>query len=354
MPQISVIVPVYNVEQYLDQCVKSILAQSFTDFELLLVNDASTDHSLQKAQEYRFDRRVQVLDKPHGGLGNTRNYGVQHARGKYLLFVDSDDWVEEDMLRDLYSLAEAYRADLVVFNFVRENLQNAESRVCSLPVHYPEFGQDIQKRMVAELVGPDPCDGPWHHVELLGCACRRMYLRSWYLKNNISFGNEQKIMLEDLPVSLHAHCASERLLLTGGAYYHYRYNPNSLSTRYRPRKMEMLTACFQRMRKILLNYNLYEQYRERHLAWFLRFAAHSSLVNCFSPLNPAGFSGRYREVCEILKNPVLREAARSDYLKHGAASDRMILRVLRTHFPPLVYLSYRLYSRILMKDETRK
>ena len=354
MPQISVIVPVYNVEQYLERCVKSILAQSFTDFELLLVNDASTDHSLEVAQKFQFDHRVKVLDKSHGGLGDTRNYGVGRSSGKYLLFVDSDDWVEEDMLRDLYALAEAFRADMVLFNFVRENLKSMEHRECRLPVFYPDFGREVQERILSELVGPDGSDSPWRRVEMLGCAWRRMYLRSWYVNSGIVYGDEGKIMLEDLPASIRAHCMSKRLLVVGGAYYHYRYNPDSFSTRYRPHKMEMLTECFAVVRQILQENGLYEQYRQRHLAWFLRSAAHSSLVNCFSTGNPAGFRGRYREVAGILKNPVLKEAAKSDYLKHASRADRFVRLVLKTHFAPAVYLFYHIYSSMLRKDGARK
>ena len=354
MPQISVVVPVYNVENYLERCVKSILSQSFSDFELLLVNDASTDGSLAAAREFCSDPRVQVLDKPHGGLGDTRNYGADRASGKYLLFVDSDDWIEEDTLRDLYLFAEAYRADLVAFNYVRENTKSGESRECRLPLNYPECGTEIREKMLTELIGPDPDGGPWRSVEMLGSSCRRMYLRSWFREKNIRFGNEQKIMLEDLPVSIRAHCVCKRLLVVGGTYYHYRYNPDSLSTRYRPGKMEMLTGCFGTVKKDLEECGVYEQYRERHLAWFLRMAAHSSLVNCFSPANPADFRGRWREVRGILQNPVLRQALKSDYLKHGARADRIVLRVLRTRFTPFIYLFYKTYSAILRKNEKKK
>lgn len=354
MPQISVIVPVYNVEKYLAQCIKSILAQSFSDFELLLVNDASTDSSPEIAREFCDDPRVRVLDKPHGGLGDTRNWGAARASGKYLLFVDSDDWVEEDMLRDLYLLAEAYRADLVVFNYVRENTQSTESRVCRLPLNYPECGAEIREKLLTELIGPDAEGGAWRSVEMLGCAWRRMFLRSWYEEQELRFGDERKTMLEDLPLAIRAHRTCKRLLIVGGAYYHYRYNPDSLSTRYRPGKMEMLTACFEQVERDLKAGGIYEQHRERHLAWFLRSAAHSALVNCFSPANPAGFRGRWREVRGILQNPVLRRAAKSDYLKNGARADRIVLRVIRLRFTPFVYLFYRLYSASLRKNESKK
>ena len=348
MPQFSVIVPVYNVERYLDQCVKSILSQSFPDFELLLVNDGSTDGSLGAARKYLSDRRVRVFDKPHGGLGDTRNYGVKQATGKYLLFVDSDDWVDENMLRDLYSQAEAYRADLVVFNYVQEN-GNGHSRICRLPIRCPESGNRIGERVLQELIGPDPADGPWKSVEMLGSAWRRLYRRSWFLENGISYGDERKIMLEDLPASLAAHLAAKRLLIVGDAYYHYRRTPGSLSGRYRPRRMGMLTRCYCIVDRILRSEGLLDRYEERHLAWFLRDAVHSSLVNCFNPGNPSGFSGRYREVRGILRSPILRRALESDYLRRGSRGDRTVLRVLRTRWTPAVYLFYSLYSRVLRR-----
>ncbi len=161
-------------------------------------------------------------------------------------------------------------------------------------------------------------------------------------------------MLEDLPVTIMAHCLASRVLAVGGAYYHYRYNPRSLSTRYRPRKMEMLTACFNIVREFLQSQDRYEQYSERHLAWLLRSAAHSSFVNCFSPLTKSSPAERYQELRGILKNPLLKQAAHSDYLKNGTKADRIILRVIRTRNTPLVYLFYRLYSNILFKDARRK
>lgn len=350
MPKISVIVPIYNVEQYLGQCIESILAQTFSDFEVLLVNDASTDGSLALARSFSGDGRVRVLDKPHGGLGDTRNYGARRAAGEYLLFVDADDWIDGDMLANLYAAAKEYQADLVLFNFVRENVRAGEKRVCRLPVNYPEFGEEIRERLITELVGPDREDSAWRRVEMLGSAWRRMYLRTWYEKSGIQFGDEREVMLEDMPASVRAHCMAKRLLVVGGAYYHYRYNPDSLSTRYRPRKLEMLARCYASVRRILTERGLYERYAKRHLAWFLRLGAHSSLVNCFSPQNSVGFLRRYREVRSILRHPLVREASRSDYLKRGSRADRAILRLIRSRLTPFVYLFYRIYSGVLMGD----
>lgn len=354
MPKVSVIVPVYNVEKYLVQCVESILAQTLEDIEILLINDASTDRSLELARGYEKDSRVKVYDKPHGGLGDTRNYGVARALGTYLVFIDSDDWIEPDMLANLCACAEKHHSDLVVFNFIRENMDDGEQRVCKLPVNYPDFGLEIQETVLRQLVGPDPADTDWRKVEMLGCAWRRMYRREWFLYHQLAYYNEQKVMLEDLPVTIQAHCLAKRVLFVGGAFYHYRYNPQSLSTRYRPRRMEMMAECYGIVKEFLESRNLYEKYAERHQAWLLRSAAHSSFVNCFIPRSKVSFSERYREVKGILRNPLLRHAAKSHYLENGTRADRVILHLVRMGNPFFVYLFYRLYSYALSVSTRKK
>ena len=99
MPKVSVIVPVYNVEKYIGRCIESILAQTFTDFELILVDDGSPDKSGTICDEYaKIDSRVRVIHKENGGVSSARNKGLDEARGEWIVFVDSDDWVEEEYL----------------------------------------------------------------------------------------------------------------------------------------------------------------------------------------------------------------------------------------------------------------
>ena len=109
-PIISIIVPVYNVEEYLQRCIDSILNQRFKDFELILINDGSTDNSLKICKEYSLsDSRVKVINKENGGLSSARNAGINIAKGKYIGFVDSDDWINEEMYQTLYNLLQEYQ-----------------------------------------------------------------------------------------------------------------------------------------------------------------------------------------------------------------------------------------------------
>ena len=118
-PVISIIVPVYNVEKYLSRCVDSILAQTFRDFELILVDDGSTDNSAEICNKYAAkDSRIKVIHKENGGQSSARNNGLEIAIGKYIGFVDSDDWISTDCFEYLYTLIEKFNADAVSADFV--------------------------------------------------------------------------------------------------------------------------------------------------------------------------------------------------------------------------------------------
>lgn len=119
MAEVSIIVPVYQVENYIRQCVDSILAQTFTDFELILVDDGSKDRSGQICDEYAvMDQRVKVFHKKNGGLSDARNYGMDQADGNYFMFVDSDDYIAPTMLEYLYTALINKEADIAVCNFL--------------------------------------------------------------------------------------------------------------------------------------------------------------------------------------------------------------------------------------------
>ena len=113
-PEISIIVPVYNVEKYLKRCIDSILNQSFTDFELILVDDGSTDNSGKIIDEYALkDKRIKVIHKENGGQGSARNRGLDIAKGNYIGFVDSDDWIHKDMYKCMYQIINEDNTDIV-------------------------------------------------------------------------------------------------------------------------------------------------------------------------------------------------------------------------------------------------
>ena len=123
---ISVIVPIYQTERYLPRCIDSILAQSFRDFELLLIDDGSKDNSGAICDWYaRQDSRVRVFHKENGGISDTRNFGLDHAKGDYIAFVDSDDYIGHDYLKILMEMAVENDADMTIISFQQTNSPTA-------------------------------------------------------------------------------------------------------------------------------------------------------------------------------------------------------------------------------------
>lgn len=125
-PKVSIIVPIYNVEQYLPYCIDSILAQSFTDFELLLIDDGSHDKSRKICDEYaEKDSRIRVFHKKNGGVSSARNIGLYNAQGEWIAFIDSDDWVGENWLNGFVS--SDLSADLIIQGFYAKNWPYAKT-----------------------------------------------------------------------------------------------------------------------------------------------------------------------------------------------------------------------------------
>lgn len=160
-PIISVIVPVYNVEDYLTKCVNSILLQTFTNFELVLVNDGSTDKSGVMCDEFALaDTRIRVIHKTNGGLSDARNRGLADAKGDFLMFVDSDDWVELDMLAYLYDLILMSNSDIAQCSYAKvyqDEIIDLKTLVVSTTT-YTETEEILKKFFLGEDISSIVCD----------------------------------------------------------------------------------------------------------------------------------------------------------------------------------------------------
>ena len=122
MPKVSVIIPVYNVENYIERCLDSALNQTLQDIEMIVVNDGSTDSSKEKIENYmkKYEGKIKYLEKENGGLSSARNFGMPHATGEYIAFLDSDDYIELNAYEEMYNLAKKENADMVECDFIWE------------------------------------------------------------------------------------------------------------------------------------------------------------------------------------------------------------------------------------------
>ena len=120
--KVSIVVPIFNIEEYLEDCIKSIINQTYKNLEIILINDGSTDCSLKICKKFKkLDKRIVLIDKDNTGVSNTRNIGINSATGDYITFVDSDDWLELDAIENMVKLAYTQNCDIIRTNFTLVN-----------------------------------------------------------------------------------------------------------------------------------------------------------------------------------------------------------------------------------------
>ena len=140
MPELTIIVPIYNGEKYLNKCIDSILSQTYTDFELILVDDGSTDSSLSICKVYaEADSRVVVYHKENGGLVAARKSGLSLAKGEYIGYVDCDDYIEADMYEKLMSVAKEDGADIVTGDIIIDHITHSKVEKGNIPSGFYDF-----------------------------------------------------------------------------------------------------------------------------------------------------------------------------------------------------------------------
>ena len=233
MPAISIIVPIFNMEHLMRRCIDSLLAQTFTDYELLLIDDGSKDGSWRVCQEYaRKDARIGIYHKENGGLSDARNYGLSKAIGKYTIFADPDDWVSPEGLDRLYATAEREQADMTMCDLYRED-EYSRHYVCQRPQSLQ--AEDVLKELFANIQG---------------FTVNKLIRRDVYTRFGISYpkgiyGCEDQytmaaILLHDIKI------AYEPV-----AFYHYMYNSASLTRHYDERTYEMDMHVLEMFRTLL-------------------------------------------------------------------------------------------------------
>lgn len=212
---ISVIVPVYNVEKYLPKCVDSILNQTYRNLEVILVDDGTKDASDAICDAYaQKDPRVKVIHKENGGLSSARNAGIDIARGEYLGFVDSDDWIEPDMYETLLSLAEKYGVKMVCGGRYDMDAATGKRTVGLCPEREEVItGEEMCGRIFL-----------WDNVD--SAAVDKLYHRS--LLENIRYPLGK--VCEDVPTTYRIALRAERIALCNKPFYNYFHRENSITT----------------------------------------------------------------------------------------------------------------------------
>ncbi len=294
-PKVSVIIPVYNVENYLKQCMDSVLGQTLEDIEVICVNDSSTDGSLAILQQYeRKDSRVKVITQKNGGAGAARNNGMKLATGKYLSFLDSDDFFEPNMLELAYENAEKYHSDFAVY--------------CSDQYHTEEDCFKEAKWVVRKAELPPYQPFTYRQMTMnifkvfVGWAWDKLYLREFVENHNLQF-QEQRTS-NDMLFVFSAVFLAKRISFVDEVLAHQRRDTKDSLSKTRENSWQCFYHALSALKSRLIEENKYKEL-ERD---FINYALHACLWN-------------YRTLAEPTKS-MLGDKLRNEWFRELGIADK--------------------------------
>ena len=236
--KVSVIVPVYNVEKYLAECINSIINQTLKEIEIICVNDGSTDSSLDILREYeKKDNRIKVINKSNGGISSARNAGIEAANGKYIAFVDSDDWVDLDAYEILYRFAKEQHADILCAGW-----RNVPAKKCGRKDCCPKF-----------KVYNDWFKAKKKRESII--SCNKLYKRSLIIKNNLRF-NTAISYAEDECFNLCVYPLAKTIVSVPVMFYNYRVRETGATFSPIWRKLTNYKNVWKYVFKVWKSYNI--------------------------------------------------------------------------------------------------
>ncbi len=264
-PSISIIVPVFNTERFLERCIESLLKQTIEDLEIILVDDGSEDKSSQICDEYlKKDRRIKVIHKKNEGLGLARNSGMKIARGEYITFVDSDDYVEKNIYQLMLKKIKKTDSDTCFCYFSRKN--NANKIIDdTLQDNYLLF--ENVNNFILDMVGAPPNNYKDTIFDM--SVCKGLFSNEIIKKHNIQFVSERKLICEDLIFEIDYLKYSKRVCIEKKPLYIYCENDGSLTHKYYSNRLSKEKELYSVIDKKLNKLFAREEYVNRLNRFFL-------------------------------------------------------------------------------------
>lgn len=242
--KISIIVPIYNMEQYLERCLLSLIHQDYQNLEIILINDGSTDNSINICNKYKkIDNRIIVINKAHSGLSDTRNIGIKKATGDYIGFVDSDDYIDKDMFKNLIEGAEKYKCEISMCDLVETYNPNEKAK--RNPLNYIK----MNKKQALEQLLYDKNIGNYVIDKLF----------SKTLFDNISFPIGK--LYEDISTTYKLFIKANNIIyIPTTMYYYYQRSDSIVNNITRESILDYINAVFERYYDLKNNYNFSNLY----------------------------------------------------------------------------------------------
>jgi glycosyltransferase EpsJ len=295
MDLISVIVPVYNVEKYLDRCFRSLLEQTYENIEIIAVDDGSTDRSGLLCDDYaKKDARIQVIHQKNVGLGFARNTGLEQAKGKYIAFVDGDDYIGKEYIQDLHHLILQEQADTCIGGYTKVYARS--QTVYPNVLAGKMFRENVTKEFLPRMCGAD--NGGDDYIEM--SVCMGLFSNEIIQKYHLRFVSERGFISEDLVFDFDYYPHSKGVCVSHSTDYYYCDNENSLTTKYRKDRFEKQLILYHAILKKAEELSIEELCRPRLNHTLVAIARYSiKLENKFFAVNGKQVAKqRIQAICE--------------------------------------------------------
>lgn len=325
-PYFSIILPIYNVAKYLERCVQSVLEQNFQDYELILVDDGATDESPEICDCLaRRHACIRVLHKANGGLSSARNAGLEIARGEYIWWVDSDDWVAGNALQILFDASSAQKPDMVKCNYVRVEGREVPFKSNVRPGFYQE-----KELLDAAMFTPSKfCLSAWSHI----------YRRDFLEKNQLAFVSERIIGSEDYLFNLQALAVADSVQVISDQLYFYEQRDGSLSQRYKKDLPDRYVRLYTQLRQFYAGIGLLDQYEGKICRFFAWHLIHGTCISGEYAISPTHSLQEGREnVRRILRTPEVHYAVKRCDKSGLNGKKKLQLLAMLWHLEGIFYL----------------
>lgn len=334
-PKVSIIMPVYGVEKYVGKAIESIQSQTFKDWELFCVDDGTKDRSGEICDEYaERDSRITVIHKENGGAPSARNVAIDMVKTKYMYFMDSDDWVESNMLEDLVHIAEENNSQLVISGFY-------------IDTYYSDNEKFVQEKYVADKVFGTQQEFredayKLFDENLLYTPWNKLYLSEYILDNKLYFPHT---FWDDFPFNLSVIRDIERVAVTAKRYYHFiRQREESETARYRADMYDKREEEHSWMVEIYDHWNI----STPEIREFLARRYIERLVGCVENVTNENCTlskkEKYKAIRKMVNNPTAKSAVRT--AKPNSSYMKIMLIPIKLRFVSLTYLEGKVISKV--------
>lgn len=338
MVRVSVVVPVYNVEKYLDRCINSLINQSLSDLEIILVDDESPDACPALCDAWaNKDKRIKVIHKKNGGLGFARNSGLEIASGEYVTFLDSDDYVELDAYERIYQVAKEKDLDICYFKYRRFTQDGEIIDVATDNKSYFFYGREEVDSFMLDMVGADPTKLRQSRFGM--SVCMGLFKLALIKQSGVRFVSERQIASEDLIFHINYLPYVDRIGVVPEVFYNYFINPSSISTSYSEEKYQRMMRLLALVKEDLLKRFPWEDLKNHYCSQQLRIL---KIVLRYESIARSPLIEKVKRIKRCSRESVFEDLFESQVVKRLPLADRGIVLLLKNHCALPIILMYKL------------